>query len=141
MSGLLKKKAIAYKIAQATMAFVHLFVTFVLPLNHTCGLCENYSKCHCDNPGHYCGIAIHTDAKPEVVLKQDICKTETLSHSKQCIACTYSIISKSTQVNTTKPFINIQVHSLILPVPALRVVKQSERFSSVFLRAPPIITS
>jgi len=141
MSRLMKKRTIRYKITQVMMTVVYLFVTFTIPLNHTCGLHETCSKYHFDNPDHYCGIDIHTDVQPEVDLKQDNCKAEILSHSNPCIACLYSITSKSTQVNTGRALINIKVPISFQTLPTLGIVRQSEWLSSVSLRAPPIINS
>jgi hypothetical protein len=140
MFRLLKKRNIIHKITQAVTALVYLFVTFVAPLNHTCNLCEKHLMCHCDNPECCCVSGIHTGTQPGTALKQDISNAQTPSHSGICMACLYSITSKFTQVNTTKFAITIHFQSCP-PLPAVRIAKQSEWGSSVFLRAPPTTNS
>jgi len=138
---LLTKQASTYRITQAATAVVYLFVTFAIPLNHTCNHCEKAINCHCDNPEYRCVAGNHTDTQTEVALKQDISKAETSSHSGICMACLYSITSKFTQVNTAKTLINTTVPNFFRILPALKIVWKSEWCSSVFLRAPPIINS
>ena len=140
MFRLLKKRTIIYKIAQALTAVMYLFVTLAIHLNHTCNQCEKALTRHC-NKSEYCFIAgIHTDTQPEAALEQGITEAQTSSYSGVCMACMYSITSKFTQVNTAKFAITIHFHSSPL-LPAARVAKQPEWFSSVFLRAPPTINS
>ncbi len=141
MPKLLKKWIITHKTTQAAMALVYLFVTFLAPLNHTCGLSKAFSKYHCDNPDHSCCIEIHTNSQLKVALKQDVSKAETQSHSGICMACLYSITSKFTQVNTTKISINTTVPNFFRILTTFKIVKQLEWCSSVFSRAPPIINS
>jgi hypothetical protein len=140
MFRLLNKGTIINKITQVLTALVYLFVTLTAHLNHTCNHCEKNLNCHCDRP-EYCSIAgNHTDTQPEAALKQDITKAQNPSHSGICMACMYSITSKFTQVNTTKFAVTVHFYSSPL-LPSMRIAKQSEWCSSVFLRAPPIINS
>jgi len=143
MSGFLKKWANkGHKTTRITMAVACLFVTITIPLNHTCELGETYPEhSHFSKSGHHCSGESHSNIRFDIALKQKHCEPKALSHQDLCMACLYSIISKSTQINTGTALVNIEVSTSSQTLPLSRVVKRSEYLSSVSLRAPPTITS
>jgi hypothetical protein len=138
MPKLLEKMITSHKTTRAAMAFVYLFVTFLIPHHHTCGLSKKLSKYNCDNSDHCCCIKTNTDIHPEISSKNDVPKAKTLSHSDICTACLYSITSKFTQADTKTNLINITaVNPSRIPF-TVGIIKQSEWLTSVYLRAPPV---
>lgn len=142
MSGFLKKWATGHKTARVATAVAYLLVIIATPLNHTCELCEACSKHpHFGNSGHHCSGEFCTNQRFDVALQQNNCAPKALSNQDLCMACLYSIVSKSTQINTGAALVNIEVSTSSQILPLSRVVKQSARFFSISLRAPPTITS
>lgn len=131
-----------HKTTRITMAVAYLIVTFIITLNHTCGLGETYSKhSYCSKSDHHCSCKFCTNLRFDVALKQNNCAPKALFNQDLCTACLYSIASKSTQINTKRTLVNIEVSTSSQILPLSRVVKRSEHLSSVSLRAPPTITS
>ena len=131
-----------YKAMPIAIAVVYLVVTFITPLNHTCGLGEIQSKHSCfTNSDHNCSGEFNTNLRFDIAAKQNQRGSKTLSHQDLCIACLYSTIFKYTQVNTKTTFIAIEVSSPFQISPLSRIAKRREWLFSVSLRAPPIITS
>ncbi len=139
MFRFLKKRAVWQKTARAMMAGAYLFVTFAIPITHTCGLIETRYGHHFDNPGSCSCTEIHTELQSGSA--QDKYEPEILSGSGSCMACQYSIASKSTEVHAGGVLISTKVFACFQTLPARGLVKQVEWFTSIFLRAPPNINS
>jgi len=108
MSGFLKKWAMGHKTAWIAIAVAYLLVIIATPLNHTCELGEACSKhSHLGNSGHPCSGEFCTNLRFDVALKQNNCASKALSNQDLCMACLYSIVSKSTQINTGAALVNI----------------------------------
>jgi hypothetical protein len=142
MSGFLKKWETGHKTARVAIAVAYLFAIIATPLSHTCELGKACSKhSHFGNSGHHCSGEFCTNLRFDVALKQNNCAPKALSNQDLCMACLYSIVSKSTQINTGAALVSIEVSTSSQILPLSRVVKQSAWFSSIFLRAPPCINS
>ena len=142
MFRLRDRRATKYKAMPIAIAVVHLVITFIAPLSHTCGLGKTHPKHSCfTNSDHNCSGEFNTNLRFDIAAQQNQCEPKTLSHQDLCITCLYSAISKYTQVNTKTSFIAIKVSTPFEVLPPLRVAKRCEWLFSVFLRAPPIIIS
>ena len=119
------------------LAFSYLFVTFIVPLTHTCHPVDKDVYCHrSEYASHRYGYL--TESK--FVFGWSNYDNTNRPHSTCCLACLYSIISKTFNpyLGTSLCLIQTVIKTQVLP--QLSFTKQFERLSSLSLRAPPGIT-
>ena len=137
-----KKLFTNHKRSRIFLAFLYMFVTFGIPLGHTCQ--------PADIDIHYCHLecsddVLYSDSYGEVNhtagFDQNSYSYKTDSHELNCSACLFLLTTKvfklypKTSLCSTLTVIRTQIsrHSSF--------AKQLEWFCSASLRAPPIITS
>jgi len=138
MSSLIKKRTKDRKMVQLTVAVVCLFVTFVIPLNHTCDRSET-----CSSGSHFdrsdCPDSeSHTTARFEVTPKQGSYGVKTLSHRDRCLACLYSISPKICKLGLSTSLISTDTIAKVQVLSICSFIDQFKWLSSHLLRAPPL---
>lgn len=122
--------------ARVILAFFYVYVSFAIPLNHTCHLYNhkqsNYYHNDCLNQFH----EICCDAKTKPAINEIITEKTLQTNSQYCAACFYSLLSKSHGPTLKVLPVTIDVFSLIEILPQHNI-KYSEHLFSISLRAPP----
>ena len=122
------------------LALLYLFVTFSIPLSHTCQLADKDVHSHhseCTNHRHEDGNLIEL----RLASSQSNCDNKNQPNSTYCSACLYSLTSKAFKFCSNASLCSTQTVVRTQILPRLDFTKQLEWFSSVSLRAPPSITS
>ena len=142
MANVWKKLFTNYKQGRVFLAFLYLFVTFGIPLGHTCQ--------PADKDIHYCHLecsddVLYSDSYGEVNhtagFDQNSYSYKTDSYELNCSACLFLLTTKvfklhqNTSLCSTQTVIRTQIskHS--------NFAKHFEWFCSAPLRAPPINTT
>ena len=142
MAILLAKWAKRRKTAQVALAVQYLIVTLTVPLSHSCDPGKASSEhSNLSNSNYHCCGESSTSPAFDIAPKQNECESESLRSQICCAACLYSALSKSTHEKTEATVIGIDVSTSSQVLLRRRIIKHSEWFSSVSLRAPPISTS
>ncbi len=124
------------------LAFLYLFVTFGIPLSHTCQPADNevYNH-HSEGTRHL----LHSDSCVEVhhtaTLNQNSLSEKADSHDMYCPACLFSLTSKAFKLCSNNSLCSTQTIVRTQVLPQLSFIKQFEWFCSAPLRAPPSIAS
>ena len=125
---------------RVVLVLLCLFVTFSIPLNHTCQLgnkdlydCHSVCSSYQETEGNF--------AEARFVPNQASYEGEDQCHSTYCLACLYSLTSKAFKFCSNASLYSIQAVVRTQILPQLDFTKQFEWLSSVSLRAPPSITS
>lgn len=141
MPGFLKKW-IRHRVARIAVAIAYLFITFTIPLTHTCNLHKAHPQAYHYTSTYDChSFESHTCTPLKIVLFQNSFKTKVLFHHGPCMACLYSITSRSVQVNPGPSLVNTEVLTSVRSLHDSLVTKQLEWTSSIVLRAPPVSIS
>jgi len=133
MSAFLRKSVRADNTARFVVAVIYLFITFTIPLSHTCHL-------HGVGSHHY-RCETEAWAKPVVPSERDNCKAQALSSNDLCMACVYLGNSKASEITAKLTVINTEIPISSQFLPRSRALKQYEWMFSILTRAPPIIIS
>lgn len=142
MSVFLKRRFRATRMVHIALGVIYLFVTFTVPLYHTCGLDGPGSQSsNCDDSCHYSCCKVSSCNQPNISSEQIDHKASGLSNHGLCMACVYSVTSNATQVNAAVAVLGSEVLSSAQSLPSLGFIKRSEWLSSISLRAPPLIPS
>lgn len=138
MSVLLKRWLRASRAARIAVGLIYLVVTLTMPLCHTCGLGEAHRQtCNCGDGCHYSCCEISSCEQLSVSSKHTERKAGSRSNHGLCMACMYSITSNATRANIAAPALRNEALTFAQSLPSASIVKRSEWFSSVSLRAPP----
>lgn len=140
MPGLLRKW-IKHRMAKITVAIVYLFITFTVPISHTCNLNKAYLQaCHSNGTFHCCSFAA-VCTQPEFNLKQSSYNIKSGFHDSLCLACVYSMNCRATEISSAATPIIIGIPAFVQSLPDSRVTRRLEWTSSIILRAPPVSIS
>jgi len=139
MSVLLKRWLRASRAARLAVGLIYLGVTFTMPFCHrTCGLgsvhrqnCKFGNRCYCS--------CCESSSCKEINIPSKNAEHEAggLPDYGLCMACMYSITSHATRANTAAPAFRNEAVAFAQSLPLTSIVKRSEWFLSVSLRAPP----
>lgn len=130
------------KATRIAVGSVYLFITFTIPLYHTCGLGgRGQQTCHCDNSPHYFFCPDGSSKQSEVSLRKGDYNPKVIFYYGLCAACMNSTTSNATEVNIGAATISNEISTSFTSLPSSSVVKKSEWLSSVYLRAPPFSIS
>jgi len=141
MPGFLKKW-IRHGVARIAVAIAYLFITFTIPLTHTCNLHKAHPQaCHFNSTYDGRSFESHTYTQLKTVLFQNSLKSKVLFHHGPCMTCLYSITSRSLQVNPEPSLVKTEVLTSVRSLHDSLVTKQLEWTSSIVLRAPPVSIS
>jgi hypothetical protein len=122
------------------LAFLYLYISLTISLNHTCNLYSHKaSGCYADGVNHCHEMSGSSEIKTAL---GEISSERTLqTNSQYCAACLYSLLTKSHGPSPKILSVTIDASSSIKILLQLDFIKQSEYLSSVSLRAPPSIIS
>ena len=127
---------------RVVLAFLYLFATFGVPLNHTCKLSDkdrhNYNL---ECTSHQLQNDNHIEVHYTTIFNQNSLSDRTDSHNLYCPACLYSLTSKTLKLCSNSSVCSTQAVVRTQILPQLNFTKQLEWLSSVSLRAPPNIVS
>jgi len=122
------------------LALLYIYILFTASLNHTCHLaCHQRLNCHRAYANSCPGL--RCDAESETLLCGNVSIDITCTDSQSCLACLYSLLCKSSEINQKVSSLAIEAPSVIEVLPHLNFIKKPEYLSSVSLRAPPDIIS
>jgi len=142
MAGFLKKCGEDSKKTRAILVFVYVLATIIASLNHTCN--QSQPKLHCSRHSSDCCM-YHPDEYAEAQLQikpsYNSYTTITLPHSHYCPGCLYRLTSKTSQVHLPIAFATAEKVITLQSQLHSSFTNQSEWFSSVSLRGPPLIIS
>jgi hypothetical protein len=138
MTGL-SRRWLRFRLARITIAAIYIFTTFTFPVTHICDLRAADSQarhfansCHCDS------IEPHIYTQARVLSERNSQQGENSHCEALCAACIYSLISRSSVINSATKQISYDIPAHLQSLPDSNIVKQFEWTSSILLRAPPI---
>jgi hypothetical protein len=141
MPGLLKKW-IKHGVARIAVAIAYLFITFTIPLTHTCNLHKAHPQACCSNSTfHCCSFETAVCTHSEFNLKQSSYNIESGCHNSLCLACVYSMNCRSTEISPATTPIIIAIPAFIQSLPYSRFAKRLKWTCSTISRAPPVSIS
>lgn len=136
------KKWIRHGMARIAVAVAYLFITFTIPLSHTCNLHKaDPQACHSNGTFHCCSFESPVCTQSEFKLKKSSCRTESRLYHSFCEACVYSMNCRATEISSAAAPIIIEIPDFVQYSPDSRITKRLEWTSSIFLRAPPVSIS
>ncbi len=136
------KKRVRHGVARIAVAIIYLFITFTISLTHTCNLYKADPRaCHSNSAYHCWSFESHTCTQLKIALFQNSFKTKVLTHHGPCMACLYSITSRTVQVIPGPSLVNTKLLTSVRALHDSLVTKQFEWTSSIVLRAPPVSIS
>ena len=141
MLGLLKKW-IKHGVARIAVAITYLFITFTIPLAHTCNLHKAHPQACCSNGTfNCCSLETPVGTHPEFDLKQSSYNIESGRNNSLCLACLYSMNCRSTEISPAIIPIIIAIPAFVQPLQYSRLAKRLEWTFSILSRAPPVSIS
>ena len=138
MMPFLKKWFGVFGAAHVGMGLMYLFMTFAVPLSHTCGLYHHSHRC--DSACYYAHPGVAPGSCSIPLKKIDYHASAISSHS-QCIACLYLAYCNATEVNASPAMVGDVIPSFFQSLPYSSNLKQAEKFFLNFSRAPPFSIS
>ena len=129
MVSFLKKCFGACGAAPLGMGLLYLFMTFTIPLSHTCELYRH--ACHYSQPD------VGPVSRSGAPLKNFDHHTPAISLHGRCMACLYLTICNSTEISIAQVIVRDVIPTFFQSLPHATNPKQPECLSLNFSRAPP----
>jgi len=128
----------AEKTTRIWVVIIYTFVTFTIPLTHTCGL-HTQNSTNCNFCVHHCccGLEGHVCMQPIVIAEQSSCTTESRHCNGLCAACMYSMNTRSTSVQPGAVTLDNEFQTFTQSLQLLNVVIRHQWTTSIILRGPP----
>ena len=142
MLSLRKKWLTALREICIVLAFLYGLATFSIPLSHTCKLADKgLHHCRSECSSQLLHRDEHVKVQYVAIYNQNDITETAKSHNHCCLACSYSFTSKAFKFCPNNSLCTIQTVIKTEVSTQLNFTKRSEWFSSISLRAPPVINS
>jgi len=139
MVPFLKKWFGAFDAARVGMGLIYLFMTFAIPLSHTCE--PDQHTYHYDNACHYSQPGVAPGRHSDIPLKKIDYHATAISSHGRCIACLYLTTCNSTEVNSAPVMARDVIPTFFQSLHYSSNLKQPEWLSLNLSRAPPFSIS
>ncbi len=129
----------AEKATRIWIVIIYAFVTFTIPLTHTCSLhAQNSTNCNFGSHHCCCGLEDQVCMQPTVIVEQSSCTTENRHCNGLCTACMYSMNSRSTSVQPGAVTLDNEFQTFTQSLQFSNVVIRHQWATSIILRGPPL---